>query len=79
MRARRRPQAALLAATAVLALPALPHRWPKALQIGLTESPGTHAPVHLGFRYQSTTSAYTDGGYFFNRVRAYTPTPVKLP
>jgi len=52
LRARRRPQAALLAASAVLALPALPHGWPKSLQIGLTESPGKHAPVQLGFRYQ---------------------------
>ena len=52
MRARRRPQAALLAASAILALPALPHGWPKTLTIGLTESTGQHAPVELGARYQ---------------------------
>jgi hypothetical protein len=38
---------------------------------------------YVGFMFgggaDGTTSAYTDGGYFFKRVRAYTPTPVKLP
>jgi hypothetical protein len=39
-------------------LPGLPHGWPKTLQLGLTEQPGKHAPVHLGFRYQ-----YLAGGW----------------
>jgi hypothetical protein len=52
LRARRRPAAALLATVATLALPAAPHGWPKTLTIGLSESPGQHAPVHLGARYQ---------------------------
>ena len=49
MRARRRLKAALVLA---LALPPIPHGWPHTLQLGLTESPGKHAPVRLGFRYQ---------------------------
>jgi hypothetical protein len=52
LRARRRPEAALLAVSALLALPALPHGWPKTLTIGLSESPDRHAPVRLGARYQ---------------------------
>ncbi|MES1246798.1 MAG: hypothetical protein ABUS54_03885 [Actinomycetota bacterium] len=51
MRAGRRPSAAFLSALA-LGLPAVPHGWPKTLTIGLTESPGQHAPVKLGARYQ---------------------------
>src|SRR4051794_25695686 len=61
LRARRRPQAALLAISAVLALPALPHGWPKTLQIGLTENPGKHAPVRLGFRYQYLAGGVNTG------------------
>ena len=56
MRARRRLEAALVA---VSILPALPHGWPKTLQIGLTESPGKHAPAKLGFRYQYLAGGWT--------------------
>jgi hypothetical protein len=56
LRARRRLKAALVLA---LALPPLPHGWPHTLQIGLTESPGRHAPVHLGFRYQYLAGGWT--------------------
>jgi hypothetical protein len=71
MRARRRSRAALapLAAATALAfasgalakLPPLPHGWPKTLQLGLTESPGQHAPVHLGFRYQYLAGGVNTG------------------
>ena len=60
MRARRRPQAALVASLA-LALPGLPHGWPKTLQIGLGEEPGKHAPVQLGFRYQYLAGGVNTG------------------
>jgi hypothetical protein len=56
LRAGRRFKAALVLA---LALPPLPHGWPHTLQIGLTESPGKHAPVHLGFRYQYLAGGWT--------------------
>ena len=61
MRARRRPQAALVASIAALALPPLPHGWPHTLQIGLTESPGKHAPAKLGFRYQYLAGGVNTG------------------
>ncbi|HEY3543435.1 MAG TPA: hypothetical protein VGK79_12930 [Gaiellaceae bacterium] len=61
MRARRRPQAALVASLAALALPPLPHGWPHRLQIGLTESPTTHAPAKLGFRYQYLAGGVNTG------------------
>jgi hypothetical protein len=40
-------------------LPALPHGWPRTLQIGLSESPGKHAPATLGFRYQYLAGGWT--------------------
>lgn len=60
MRARRRPHAALLAAAAAF-LPPLPHGWPHTLQMGLSESPGKHAPVHIGFRYQYLAGGVNTG------------------
>jgi len=69
VRARRRSGPALAVAvlalvtapSALAKLPPLPHGWPKVLQIGLSESPGQHAPVKLGFRYQYLAGGVNTG------------------
>jgi hypothetical protein len=68
LRARRRSEAAVVA-LAVLALapaahaklPPLTKAWPKTLVLGLAESPGNHAPVKLGARYQYLAGGVNTG------------------
>src|SRR5581483_70027 len=47
------------------ALPPLPHRWPRTLQIGLTDSPGGAAALRrsapFGFRYQYLAGGVNTG------------------
>ena len=57
--------ALVLAPVATAKQPALPHGWPKTLQIGLTDSPGDAAALRakapLGFRYQYLAGGVNTG------------------
>jgi hypothetical protein len=85
--------AAIATPTATAAkLPALPHGWPKTLQIGLTDSPGgaraLHASAPFGFRYQylaggvntgSGWSTWNPDGSFVSRYVAESRAAHEIP